>query len=72
MKFDWEENAKDAEPVAYIDHDGDLVLYPLFDGDVSNGISGSQHEVFQDLPWAPFGPGVQKIFYPGDTLTITF
>jgi hypothetical protein len=71
MKFEYDSKACRGEPVAYIDSDGDLRI--------KDRPSGKENVcLFQDgdtvinLDFAPDDPTNRHVFYPGDSITITF
>ncbi len=72
MEFNYEyEEKEDRKPVALIDREGDLIIsdgkdafYMFSDG---SGVLKASPARFEELI-----PTARKLFYPGDTLTITF
>ena len=72
MKFTYEDKPAQAEPVAYIDNEGDLRIRLVGRGDVMVLCTDLSGDVMGLSLWAPDDPANHRVFYPGDSITITF
>jgi hypothetical protein len=70
MKFEYEKREKVIYPVAYIDHEGELILLGS-DGE-GFALSATDAKACGHVEFDPATAGAKAIFYPGDKLTITF
>lgn len=79
MKFELGPQQEGRKPVAYLDAEGDL-RFPAYGNteleegaeNEAKGFSALDGDVYYDLDWYPHAPENKAVFYPGDTLTITF
>lgn len=60
------------EIVAYIDKDGDLRIPTAGNPGFASAIDSQTARVYETLKWNPAEEGVQAVFHPGDSITITF
>lgn len=59
--------------VAYIDSDGDLIIRDRSDSTKAIGLgSGHVYTVYANLTFDPEYAEDGQVFYPGDSITITF
>lgn len=64
--------AASPEPVAYLDGDGDLVIKAINRGVRAIALDNESGQAFVDLDWEPHEARNLAVFYPGDTVKITF
>lgn len=70
MKFTYDDKPAQPRPVAYIDSEGDLVIQGEQDG---TAVCIFQDGVGQgEWDFDPDDPANRSVFYPGDSITITF
>lgn len=71
MKYKIKRKRDGRDPVAYIDHDGDLVIQSCEEGAGALDLRNDGF-VYRDLPWEPDAQDPDNLIYPGDSITLTF
>jgi hypothetical protein len=71
MKFEYDSKAYRGEPVAYIDRNGALRLNLIAGLGVLSLFDDRSGRV-EAYEWRPHDPTNRRVFYAGDSITITF
>lgn len=72
MKFTYGDKPDRGEPVAYIDADGDLRIKNPTSATGVSVIFFADSTTIGAADFSPDSPHNRRVFYPGDSITITF